>query len=539
MFRQTAKAQPDVVAIEDDRRSWTYGEVLSSMSSIGQHLQTWIKCQDDVRLNDRVFVGLCLDHSAEAIVSMLGVMDASLAFVPLDPQYPPERLATMIADAPISLIITSADNHGMLSKVSKSCLELGNTMPQWINVDQWIDSNNNAGNTSETKRSTIKRPQELNVANNDSFTLEPDSLAYVMYTSGSTGQPKGVAISHRALMTYCLADEAIYQLQHNDRTLQFSTLNFDIAIEEIFPPLVSGSTVVVRPSTRSQSANELSEIVRERGITAIHLATAYWHSWVELMKASQARVPDCLRLMVVTGEKVSVPHYRDWLQLCDHDVLWANAYGPTEATVSATVFIPPRNWTDGIDETTNMPIGFPLPGYDAFILDANHHQCAIGQTGQLFIGGPALASEYLHRPDLTDQAFQKITVEGDQRRLYATGDLARWLPDGQIDFAGRVDHQIKLGSYRIEPGEIEAACNSLPCVIDSVVGVSEDGGQKRLHVYLAIGEEALSTLQDEPDHARFAADVVDQLRDCLPTYMIPNRFVLMSAFPTTINGKID
>ncbi|MEM8734102.1 MAG: AMP-binding protein, partial [Planctomycetota bacterium] len=355
-------------------------------------------------------------------------------------------------------------------------------------------------------------------------TLNAGDLAYIMYTSGSTGNPKGVQIEHAALTAYCMADIEVYRLQASDRTLQFSTLNFDIAIEEIFPPLLIGSCVVVRPSERSEQANELSAIVNDYGITALHLATAYWHEWVDLMKASGDRVPESLRMVLATGEKVSVEHYRRWLGLCDHYVLWCNAYGPTETTVTATVFVP----EPGFDQD-NMPIGRPLPGYSAFILDDAMKPVRGGETGQLFIGGNALARGYLNREDLNEKAFREVEFEnGITQRLYATGDLARWLDDGQIEFAGRIDHQIKLGSYRIEPGEIEAAIHKHPQVLESLVVYEKVGNQKFLIAYLATGKE---TIQLE--------ELDGFLRSSLPPYMVPPRYCCLPAFPKTINGKID
>ena len=354
--------------------------------------------------------------------------------------------------------------------------------------------------------------------------IAPHDLAYMMYTSGSTGQPKGVQIEHRALAAYCYADIDIYELTAHDRTLQFSTLSFDIAIEEIFPPLMMGGTVVVRPRARSSSENELLAIIQTYGVTAIHLATAYWHEWVDLMVASGTRIPDSLRLMVVTGEKVSAQHYQRWRTLCDHPVLWCNAYGPTEATVSATVFIPPDDW-----EGDNLPIGKPLKRYTAYLLDESQQQVEADATGELYLGGPALARGYHLRDDLTARAFVELTLDnGKVERLYKTGDLCRWLPTGDLEFGGRIDHQIKLGSFRIEPGEIEAALNQQASVLESLVTYEEIEGKKFLVAYVSHGDADCNV-----------ARLSDGLRERLPAYMVPSRYVRLSAFPKTINGKID
>jgi len=288
--------------------------------------------------------------------------------------------------------------------------------------------------------------------------------------------------------------------------------------------LLVGSTVVIRPSQRSDAQIELSGIVEKYQITALHLATGYWHEWVDLMNAANTRVCDSVRLMVVTGEKVSPEHYHRWQTLVDKPTLWANAYGPTEATVSATVFIPPPNW-----QGKALPIGKPILNYTAYILDDNRKAVAEGDTGELFIGGPSLAEGYLNRPDLTENAFFDdpfSSVPG--AKMYRTGDLARWMDDGNIDYAGRIDHQIKVGSYRIEPGEIENAINAISDVKEVLVVADESDGKKSLLAYVASDNTSFS-----------ASDVADHLQQQLPVYMVPNRYIMLASLPKTLNGKID
>ena len=270
--------------------------------------------------------------------------------------------------------------------------------------------------------------------------------------------------------------------------------------------------------------NELSEIVERYQVTAIHMATAYWHEWVDLMVASQTQVPSSLRLTIATGEKVSTAHYQRWLKLCEHEVLWCNAYGPTEATVSATVFIPENDF-----DAPDMPIGFPLPGYEAFILTDEFALVKdVGVTGELYLAGPALARGYLNRDELTAKTFLHVDIKGVETRVYRTGDLARWMKNGAIEFAGRIDHQIKLGSYRIEPGEIEAQLNKHPNVLESLITYEQIESQKFLLAYVAIG-----------NHSATVEQIAEYLRKELPAYMVPARYILLSHFPKTINGKID
>ncbi len=490
-FEKLASEEPDREALVFETTQWTYARLNERSNQIAQRLLA-----RGVQPEQRV--GLCIGHSPDAIAAMIGIMKARAAFVPLETQAPISHVAAICDDASISLVVCQNELGLRLQKLGLEVVNL-----------EAVDGDG-------TNRSS--RPDFLELSD-----IPPSQLAYVMYTSGSTGKPKGVQIEQGALAAYCQADIATYELEPTDRTLQFSTLSFDIAIEEIFPPLLSGGCVVVRPQERMASPIELSAIVDKYQITAIHLATAYWHEWVDLMRAASVSVPKSLRLMVVTGEKVSAEHYRRWQQLCDHSVLWCNAYGPTEATVSATVFIPPPGW----DEET-MPIGKPLPGYTAWILDDQQRPVVGDNTGELYIGGHALARGYLNRAKQNKRAFPVLTVDGKRMRLYRTGDLARWLPDGEIEFGGRMDHQIKIGSYRIEPGQIEAAINEHPKVHQSVVIACGENGKKSLVAYVAHGQESLS-----------CADVADFLSRRLPDYMRPARYLMLEAMPITRNGKID
>lgn len=499
LFSRQLKKTPNNTAIVFEDQSYTYLE----LERLSNQFQQAILNQNNNLLNDTK-IGICIDKSPEAIAAMLGIMKSGAAFVPLDPEYPLDRIAYMIKDANIQTIISQPNHQENLFSdlINRQSIH-------WINCFQPLDDNAQAADDSTCKRE-----------------IKPSDLAYIMYTSGSTGKPKGVQIEHAALATYCYADIEVYKVEENDRTLQFSTINFDIAIEEIFPPLLTGSCVVIRPATRSDSLNELSTIINKYQVSAVHIATAYWHEWVDLMIASNDHIPESLRLMVVTGEKVSTKHYQHWKTLCkktNQQVLWCNAYGPTEATVSASVFIPEEDF-----DSNNMPIGKPLKRYTALIVDENYKNLPEGETGQLLIGGPALARGYLNRPELNDDVFVEVNHDNQQSRMYKTGDLARWLPNGDIDFAGRIDHQIKLGSYRIEPGEIEVEINHHHQVLESLISYDEVEGKKALIAYVAKGDNTLS-----------ANDLSQFLQASLPAFMVPARYIFINHFPKTTNGKID
>ncbi len=481
------RERPDAIAIVHDNQDFTYQQLDSYSSTIAAKLAKLSVSHADS-------VALCVDRSIHAIAAMMGVFKVGAAFVPIDPSFPEDRIAYMLEDASASVVLCDSHYAARFN------------MPG-LSIEKLPSSYNN-----------------LAVEQHEALPLKPEDRAYIMYTSGSTGKPKGVPICHRALLNYCVADAEVYALEQTDRTLQFSTLSFDIAIEEIFPPLLVGSTVVIRPSERSEAQIELSDIVEKYGITALHMATGYWHEWVDLMNAANMRVAQSIRLMVVTGEKVSPEHYHRWNTLVDKPVLWANAYGPTEATVTATVFIPPENW-----QGKALPIGKPLLNYTAYILDDNKKMVPPGDTGELFIGGPSLADGYLNRPDLTEKAFFPDPFSDTPgAQMYRTGDLARWMDDGNIDYAGRIDHQIKVGSYRIEPGEIENAINEHAEVKEVLVVADETDGKKKLLAYVASDNQSLT-----------ANDVVEFLQQSLPIYMVPSRYVLLTSLPKTLNGKID
>ena len=507
LFELQVAHTPDRAAVLFEDETWTYQQ----LANFALHIATELLQHG---LAEEECVGICVDRSPGAIAAMLGIMRAGGAFVPLDPELPIERIQFMLDDAGIKKIICDQKYADLVAG---------------LGVHQWL--------TLENLQS--KEPRDASAIEMDLPEIRPDQLAYVMYTSGSTGKPKGVMIENIALTTYCLADVDAYKITEQDRTLHFSTINFDIAIEEIFPPLLTGGAVVVRPRRRVDWHNELSTLIRQYHISAVHLATAYWHEWVDLMLAYNEIVPGSLRLLIATGEKVSVEHFRRWNSICPHEMQWSNAYGPTEATVSSTVFTPNRFWSGDA-----MPIGKPLKRYDALILNPQGERVAQGELGELFIAGPALARGYLNRPELTSNAFiQWLDDEGTPKRIYRTGDLARWNKQGDIEFAGRIDHQIKVGSYRIEPGEIESAINQHPGVCESLVVYEQIGNQKVLVAFVATQAKTpyaksgdLKSLEAQPLETQTIAMF---LREHLPAYMIPQRFLIVERFPKTLNGKID
>ncbi|GJM42730.1 MAG: hypothetical protein DHS20C20_30120 [Ardenticatenaceae bacterium] len=348
---------------------------------------------------------------------------------------------------------------------------------------------------------------------------QPEHPAYLLYTSGSTGKPKGVLIPHRALSNHCQAIQTEFALQPSDRALQFASLSFDVAAEEIFPTWAAGGTLLLRSADLPLS---FTDYVAAQRLTVLNLPASYWHEWVASSADAQQNIPDCVRLMVVGSEKVSPARWAQWQTIAPAHTRWLNGYGPTETTITATLYEPSQNATIA---TTAMPIGKPIANVTAHVLDEHLQPVPTGVVGELYIGGAGLALGYLARPARTAQAF--ITHPQSGQRLYKTGDLVRRLADGNLAFIGRADNQAKVRGFRIELGEIEAALRLHPHVRDCLVVTRELADQPTQLVAYCV--------MDEGD----TANLRQFLQTQLPSYMIPATFVPLEQFSYTPNGKID
>jgi aspartate racemase len=356
--------------------------------------------------------------------------------------------------------------------------------------------------------------------------VAPENLAYVIYTSGSTGKPRGVLLTHAGLVNHNVAAIALYGLQPTDRVLQFSTISFDIAVEEIFPTWMSGATLVLKTPQMPLSGREFLAWIRERQITVLDLPTAYWHELVHQMSDTKQALPPKLRRVIVGGEKASANALIAWRKVAGNRVQWINTYGPTEASVIATSFEPQSSEIPAV-----LPIGRPIANTQIHVLDSHLQPVPVGLRGELHIGGAGVARGYLNRPEMTAEKF--ITDPFRQApgaRLYKTGDMARFLPSGEIEFLGRADHQVKIRGFRVELGEIEAALSQYPGISDPVVVVREDdSGAKHLLAYFVAKQQP----------APKGTELRRFLKDGLPEYMVPHAFVALSSLPLTPNGKVD
>jgi len=474
--------------------SLTYAQLDSRANRLAHHLQ-------GRGIGSEAIAGICVERSVEMAVGILGTLKAGGACLPLDPSYPAERLAFMVADASPAVVLTQ---ERLLGRVPAGG-------PDVVCIDR-------PGAPSEDRDDRPERQTTL------------DGLAYVIYTSGSTGAPNGVMLTHRSLLNHARAAVEIYQLSPADRVLQFCSISFDVCIEELVPTWAAGGAVVLRPEDMALLGRPWLDWLRDQAVTVVNLPTAYWHEWVRDLQHLGEQVPPAIRVVIVGGEKALGRVYREWLAVGGGRSRWYNAYGPTEASVMATIYRAPASGSLGEDDR-DPPIGRPLPNMEVRVVDAQGQPVPAGQVGELWIGGEGLARGYLHRPELTAERFVPDPFsEAPQTRLYRTGDLGRLLPAGDLEFVGRADDQVKVRGFRIECGEVEAALQAHPAVQQAVVVAREAlAGDKRLVAYVLTADGQRVTRQE----------LRGFLSGLLPSYMVPSAFVAMATFPLTSNGKVD
>jgi len=450
------------------------------------------------------------------MVGLLGILKAGGAYVPLDPAYPQERLSFMLDDSETTVLVMQKSHRERFASFRGQviCVDEGEGLP--------------AGEDAAPAEE-LTPPGELAAP---ATGVTADNLAYVIYTSGSTGTPKGVMVTHRSVVNHNVAVANLFALSPADRVLQFHSISFDVAAEEIFPTWWSGATLVLRENGEVAGAEELMDLIARERLTVLDLPAAYWHGWVYELGLSQRPVPQSLRLVVVGGDKPSTEHLAAWLRLIGPRVTWLNAYGPTEGTIDASLYAPDLSaLSAGCALPANLPIGRPIANVRFYVLDARQKPVPVGVPGELCIGGVGVARGYLNRPELTAEKFLPDPF-GPQPggRLYRTGDLARYLPDGNVEFLGRIDRQVKIRGFRVEPSEIETVLRKHPALHDCLVAVREDApGDKQLVAYV-VARQA---------HRPTWSELRLFLGGKLPDYMVPSTMVLLEALPLTPSGKVD
>ena len=487
LFEEQVERAPNSIAVVFENQQLTYAELNARANQVAHYLQK-------LGVGPEVPVGICIEPSLEMIVGLLGVLKAGGAYVPLDPLYPRERLAYIVQDAKITLVLTQMHLLPAIPEHAKIvCLD---SRPEFL-----------------------VQESEANLLG----LITAKNLAYVIYTSGSTGRPKGVLIEHGSLVNFKAAMSAAIYMRHATAPLH-ATLNaqltFDASVQQLVL-LLDGHTLHVLPEWLRRDSYAFVSYIRHRAIDLLNCTPTQLQTLLTagLLDASE-HVP---LLILVAGE--AIPDSL-WQHLAETDrVVFYNIYGPTECTVNATT-------CEVVTHVTQPSIGRPLANYQIYLLDRNLQPVPIGLPGELYIGGSGLARGYLNRPELTAEKFIPHPFSREELgvRLYKTGDLARYLPDGNIEFLGRIDHQVKIRGFRIELGEIETTLSQHPAVRETVVVAREDeSNHKYLVAYIVSAQKSAPT----PSVLR------SFLQEKLPEYMIPAAFILLKALPLTPNGKLD
>jgi amino acid adenylation domain-containing protein len=476
LFEGQAKAQPQATAVVFGAESLSYTELNAQANRLAHRLMAL-----GVKPESRV--GIAMERSPQMVVALLGILKAGGAYVPLDPAYPQERLAYMVADSGIELLLTHS--------------ALGGHIPGSQGFD-----------VLELDRLQLQDEP----AHDPQVAVHADNLAYVIYTSGSTGKPKGVEVLHRAIVR--LVGNADYaRLDSSVRMLQFAPLAFDASTFEVWGSLCNGGVLVQAPAARP-SFDELAEVIEREHVTTAWLTAALFNQMLE----SHPQALGGLRQLLSGGEAMSAHHARQALERFGQSEL-VNGYGPTECTTFAVC----HAVRTADVQRDSVPLGGPIVGTTCHVLDASLHPVPQGVVGELYLGGAGLARGYLKRAGLTAERF--VATEGGQR-LYRTGDLVRWNNEGQLEYLGRIDHQVKVRGFRIELGEIEAQLLAQESVREAVVVANQGPAGARLVGYVS-GQEI--------DTAVLRA----RLAEALPDYMVPGALVVLDALPLNANGKVD
>lgn len=486
---------PENIAIIHSSKSISYIELNSKANKLANHLKS-------IGVDINTYVGIYLERSFDLIISILAVLKTGAAYIPLDPKNPQQHLESIIHDAALSFVVTNTQFSAYFDEKDITV----------INID--------------------KEHHKIEAHSSKNLPLLSDLrlAAYVIYTSGSTGKPKGVVVTHRSLVNHNYHIKNCYAITKNDKVLQFSSISFDISVEEIFPTLISGASLVLYPDHEGISIKTLHTVIQVNQITYVNLPTAFWHTW--LSEIDEKNILDLLslRLVVVGGEQAQLSTLMQWKKLFGKRVEWINTYGPTEATVIASLWKYSEH-LHKIDDLNTIPIGKPIANCQLYILDAMLHPVPFGSTGELYIAGETLARCYLNQPGMTAEKFIPNPFSHEiGERMYKTGDLARYHRDGAIECIGRIDDQVKIRGFRVELSAVESVLVSNHNVKSAVVikHVVENA-QVFLVAYVVMYHLSDNT----------SSELKKYLSEKLPDYMVPLFFIYLKTIPLTTNGKIN
>ena len=482
LIEKQAAATPETMALVFSDLTLSYAELNACANQLAHYLI-------GLGIKPETRVGISVERSIEMVVGLLGILKAGGAYVPLDPDYPSDRLAYMVEDSGIELLLTQQHLRESLPVAENLNV---------IELDQ-LDVTHHA-------------------STNPSVALHGEHLAYVIYTSGSTGRPKGAANRHHALTNRLQWMQEAYDLTADDTVLQKTPFSFDVSVWEFFWPLMQGARLVMAPPGAHREPTQLVELIRTHKITTLHFVPSMLQAFL-----AHGEVETCTSLtrLVCSGEALPAELQNQVFVRLPRTALY-NLYGPTEAAIDVT------HWTCQDDGRSQVAIGQPIAGIRTYVLDGDLNLVPPGVSGELYLGGLGLARGYLHRPDLTAERFVADPfTEGE--RLYRTGDLVRWRDDGQLEYLGRLDHQVKIRGLRIELGEIEAELLAQSAVREAVVVAQEGSGGSRLVAYVV----------PQADSELDTSSLREALGQTLPDYMVPGVLVSLDALPLNANGKVD
>jgi amino acid adenylation domain-containing protein len=488
LFEAQVERTPDALAVVFETESLTYRQLNKQANQLAHYLQK-------VGVAPGVLVGICVERSLEMVVGLLGVLKAGGAYVPLDPAYPQERLAFMLQDAQVSRLLTQQESWQFAT-------------PLAIYLDKdW---------------EVISQESEENLITD----VTAENLAYVIYTSGSTGKPKGVMIQHNSLVNAYFAWEEAYQLRTTPTChLQMASFSFDVFSGDLVRALCSGGKLVLCPRDLLLDPQNLYQLMLQEKVDCAEFVPAVLRNLIQYLEESEQRL-DFMRLLICASDRWYMGEYKRFQGFCSPQTRLINSYGLTEATIDSSYF---ETATLDLSVERLVPIGRPFANTQLYILDGNLQPLPIGVPGELYIGGAGLARGYLNQPELTACRFIPNPFKSGTQ-LYQTGDIARYLPDGNIEFRGRGDNQVKIRGFRIELGEIEAELSQHPQVDEIALLVREDEpGNQYLVAYIVPREEVLPTV----------SELRSFLKQKLPDYMVPSAFVMLDSLPLTPNGKVD
>ncbi|NEP31533.1 non-ribosomal peptide synthetase [Moorena sp. SIO3B2] len=487
LVEEQVEKTPDAIAVVFDQEQLTYHQLNQRANQLAHHLLS-------MGVRPEVLVGICVERSVEMVVGLLGILKAGGAYVPLDPNYPHQRLSYMLADSGVEVLLTQ---QSLLESLPSHTAQMVCLDSDWGAIEQYSGQNLDVG-------------------------VHSDNLAYVIYTSGSTGKPKGTMILHSGVGNYLSWCTKAYNVADSEGSTVNSSIGFDATITSLFYPLLVGRKVVILPEEGEIEALKAA-LCSGTKFSLVKITPAHLEILSYLLAHEQVTIEN--KAFIIGGEALSVNHIKFWQKYAPQ-IRLINEYGPTETVVGCCIYeVGEKTFSGG-----NIPIGRPIANTQIYILDKHLQPVPIGVPGELYIGGDGLARGYLKRPELTSEKFiPNPFCNSKSQRLYKTGDLARYLRDGNIEFKGRIDNQVKIRGFRIELGEIEAVLSSHPHIQQTVVIAREDiPGNKRLVAYIVSQEESLSTNQ-----------LREFLKQKLPEYMVPSAFVTLDTLPLTPNGKVD